>query len=424
MKQEKVINRWLVVVGSLVIGCLGGLMYAWSLFVQPICVEYGWNIDQVALMGNVMMATFCLGATVGGNLLPKLGSQKTSIIGSLLFGLGVLISAFVRVPGVMYVTWGLCAGLGVGILYAIGMYVASAWFPDKRGMIMGLFLALFGLSLTIFSTPISFMLSNLGVQTTMLIMGVIITVVLGGIAVFLMKMPPEGWVPPGQEKVESKAGVVNEAELVSVTPKEAFRTTTFWLYFLAFFFLVIPYSFISSYTVVFATEYRGLSMGQAVTIVSMMGIGAAVGRFLGGVVLDKLGCKVTYSIFCLCSVVAGALLITSQSYTALLIAFLLVSAGYGGRTPMYGVFSIQQFGPKNASAIYGNAILSTVASSLIGPAITATTRAATGSFTTAIIISMVVSVVGMLCIVFTPKVSPVMKKNQVKSFETNTPAAE
>lgn len=413
MTEKKVINRWFVVIGSLIIGLLSGLVYSWSLFVQPVCAEYGWDTDQVAMMGNVMMAMFCLGASVGGNMLPKLGSIKTCFIGSMLYGLGVLVSAFVTNAILMYITWGLCGGLGVGILYTNGMYVTSAWFPDKRGIIMGIFLALFGLSLTVFSAPISSLLTGAGVRTTMIIMGIMFLVVLGFFSLVTMKMPPAGWYPTGYV-VPTTDGGKKENELEPVSAKESFKTPAFWLYFSAFFFLVIPYSFISSYTTVFATEYRGLTADQGTTIVAMMGVGAAVGRFLGGVILDKLGCRVTYAIFCLLSVVAGALLLFGNSYVPIMIAFVFVSAAYGGRTPMYGVWPIEQFGAKNASAIYGYAVLSTVVSSLLGPVITSSTRAATGgSFTMSIIVSMVVAVIGMCCIIFTPRHTPLMKKNGV-----------
>ena len=415
MTQSKVMNRWLVVAGAMVIGLLSGLVYAWSIFVQPICQQYGWGTDQVAMMGNVMMATFCLGASIGGNILPKLGSTKTSFIGAMLFGLGILVSAFVTVPGIMYVTWGVCGGIGVGILYNVGMFVTSAWFPDKRGVIMGIFLALFGLSLTVLSQPISSMLASLGVKTTMLVMGIAFTVILGLIALLVMRMPPAGWHPAGYQVSASANG--KKEELVSCSVGEAVKTPAFWLYTCAFFFLIIPYAFISSYTTVFATEYRGLEAAQAVAIVSVMGIGAALGRFLGGLILDKLGCKVTYAIFCLCSVGAGFLLLLCSGYGGSTAAFFLISAGYGGRTPMYGVHPIEQFGPKNGSAIYGWAVLSTVISSLIAPVITASTRNATGSFTIAIIISIAVAIIGMCCIIFTPKLTPYMKKNGITAKE-------
>ena len=84
---------------------------------------------------------------------------------------------------------------------------------------------------------------------------------------------------------------------------------------------------------------------------------------------------------------------------------------------MYGVHPIEQFGPKNGSAIDGWAVLSTVISSLIAPVITASTRNATGSFTIAIIISIAVAIIGMCCIIFTPKLTPYMKKNGITAKE-------
>lgn len=407
MSGQKVFNRYAVVVGSCMIGLLSGLVYSWSIFVQPIIDEYRWGTDQVAMMGNVMIALFSLGSAVGGFMLPKLGARTTSLIGALMFGLGILVSAFVASPALMYVTWGVVAGLGVGILYNVGMFVTSAWFPDKRGLIMGIFLALFGLSLTVFSAPISWMLESMGVKTAILVLGIILTVVLTVVALFLMRMPPEGWVPEGYVPPVRNS----DGEGVSLTPGEAVRTIPFWLYTIAFFFLVIPYAFISSYTTIFVTEEKGLAAAQAVAIVSVMGVGAFAGRLLGGIIVDKLHCKITYAIFCLSSVLAGILLIAGNNFAAIAAAFFFVSFGYGGRTPVYGIYPVEQFGPKNASAIYGLAVMSTIISSLISPVITAATRASTGSFNTSVIVSIVVALAGMAAILITPRHTPYMRKN-------------
>lgn len=410
MSQQKVINRYLVVVGGCIMGLVAGLVYGWSIYVRPICEQYGWGTDQVALMGSVMTAFFGLGTTVGGNLLPKLGSKVTSLIGALMYGLGVLVSAYVTNPILMYITYGVIAGLGTGILYNMGMFVVSAWFPDKRGVIMGVFLALFGLSLTIFSAPISNMLTSLGVRTTMTIEGIVFTVILTLIALFLMKMPPAGWHPAGYV---APASGMDENTMTSLSPSEAYKTKTFWMYILAIFLLVLPWSFINSYVTVFVTDVKALTAAQAVAIVSAMGIGSFLGRLVGGLVLNKLGNRVTYAIFCLCSVLACLMLLFTNGYTMMMIAFFLNAVGFGGRTPMYGVFSVQHFGPVNASAIYGTACFSTVFSSLLGPSITAYARNATGSYNAAIIFAMVVAVIGMLLIWFVPKETPFMKKNGV-----------
>ncbi len=410
MNETKVVNRGLVVVGALIIALFAGLLYTWSLFVRPICEQYGWGTDQVALMGNVMLATFCGGAAIGGTLLPKMGARNACLFGSLLFGLGVLVSSFVNVPFIMYVTWGFCGGLGSGILYTCGMYIASAWFPDKRGLIIGLFLAIFGLAVTLTSKTLSGMLNGIGVKTTMLIIGIILTVVCVLISLTVMRMPPVGWTPAGH-KAAANTAAKPAAVQESLTIGEAIRTKQFWLFAAAFTLLVIPYSFISSYTTVYATDVKGFSSEQAITIVSMMGIGTAAGRFLGGIAVDKVGIKVSYIIFCLCSVVAGLLMLISNSFAVIVVAFILLAGGYGGRTPVYGVMPVIQFGPKNSSALFGYACIGTVATSLVGPMITIAVRNATGSYSMAIVIAMVVAVVGMLCITLCPKVTPVMKKN-------------
>lgn len=410
MNEIKTVNRGAVVVGAFIIALFAGLLYTWSLFVKPICEQYGWATDQVAMMGNVMLAAFCGGAAVGGNLLPKLGARNASLTGGLMFGLGVLVSSFVASPVLMYITWGLIGGLGCGILYTVGMYVASAWFPDRRGVIMGLFLAIFGLSVTIFSKGLSSMLTNMGVKTTMLIEGIVLTVVIALIALTVMKMPPAGWAPNGKI-AEKKTDAAPKKPLVSLTVKEAVRTKEFWLFAIAFCIMVIPYAFISSYVAVFATDVKGFTPEQAITIVSMIGIGTAAGRFLGGVVADWLGNKVSYAIFCMCSVAGGLLLLLGNGIGAISVAFILLAGGYGGRTPVYGVFPVTNFGPENASALFGYGCIGTVISSIVAPLITVATRNATGSYNAAIIIIMCISVVGMLCICLCPKITPVMKKN-------------
>ena len=109
-------GRILTVIFSCLIGLMAGLIYTWSIWVGPITAEYGWDTDAVALMGNVMLATFVFGVTIGGILMPKFGPRVSSFIGTVCFGGFFIISAFVTSPVLMYITYGGVAGIGVGIL--------------------------------------------------------------------------------------------------------------------------------------------------------------------------------------------------------------------------------------------------------------------------------------------------------------------
>lgn len=145
MNETKTVNRGAVVVGAFIIALFAGLLYTWSLFVKPICEQYGWQTDQVALMGNTMVATLCLGGFIGGQLLPKVGPRVCGIIGAVMFGGFMFVSAFVTTPALIYLTYGVVSGIGCGILYNSMMFTLGKWFPDKRGLVMGIFLGIFGL---------------------------------------------------------------------------------------------------------------------------------------------------------------------------------------------------------------------------------------------------------------------------------------
>ena len=401
-------NRILVVIFACLIGLMAGLIYTWSIWVQHICAEYGWGTDQVALMGNVMLVTFVFGVTIGGQLLPKLGAKVSCLIGSVMFGGFFIISSFVSNPIVMYVTYGVIAGLGVGILYVVGQFAASAWFPDKKGLIMGIFLAVFGLSVTICSGIINGMLQSMGVKSTMLIVGIIITVVCVVGSLF-MSTPPAGWTPAGMTAQTNTAAA--PAPVRSMTVGQAVKTKEFWFITIAYAIMVWPYAFISSYIGVFVTEQKLMASAVAVTVVSCTGIGSFLGRFVGGFLVDKLGCKVTYAIMCAMSLVACIALMPVNGLVGLCVVFIILCIGYGGRTPVYGVIYGKQFGPEYASGIYGWGTFGTAIFLLVAPLTTAAIRGATGSFNTCCIIAAVVSVVGCALMMMLPKVAPVERED-------------
>ncbi len=171
--------------------------------------------------------------------------------------------------------------------------------------------------------------------------------------------------------------------------------------------LVWPYAFISSYLGIFISEEKMLPAAVVVTAVSATGIGSALGRFAGGILVDKIGTKVTYLIMCICSVVACLVMMGSDNSTVLIIMITILCVGYGGRTPVYGVIFTKQFGAKYSSGIYGYATLGTAIFLVVAPLTTAAIRSRTGSFATTFIIAIIVTVVGCASLMLTPKKAPV-----------------
>lgn len=396
-------HRWLVLVGGIVIALCIGLLYTWSIYVLPICEQYGWQQDQVALMGNVMVATLCLGAFIGGQLLPKVGGKVCAIIGAVLYGGFMFVSAFVTSPALMYVTYGLLSGTGCGILYNSIMFTLGMWFPDRRGLVMGLYLGIFGLSATIMAKPISAMLASIGVKMTMMTTGLIFLIVLLAIAVFLMRTPPEGWLPAAYTPPADKAS----AHERSLTVRQGLKTRTFWMITAAQVLLVITYNFISAYVAVFIVEEKQLAAEFAVTVVAAMGIGSFSGRICGGFLTDRFGNKPTYAFACLCSIVGCGMLLPARSTGIIVVMFFLIAFGYGCRTPVYGTLSVDNFGAKNSSAMAGFTNLFTIVTSLLSGVMTASIREQTGSFAGSFYVAIAAAVIGCTIILLLPKTKPV-----------------
>lgn len=395
--------RYLVLVSGIIIALFIGLLYTWSLFVKPMCEYYGWSVDSVAVMGNVMVAALCVGSFTGGQLLPVLGAKKCGLIGTIMYGGFMFISSFVTSPVLMYITWGIIAGVGSGILYNSMMFVIASWFPDKRGIIMGIFLGTFGLSTTIMSKPVSSLLAAIGVKYTVMLLGGVYFVVLMLIVIFIMRDPPAGWKPEGYVPKEISA------ETKAVSRAEGLKTSSFWMFCIAQLLLCIPYNFISSYVTVFVTDVKALTPEFAVTVVASLGIGQFSGRLICGVLADKLGDKPTFAIACGASIVGCIVLLFAQSSAAVLIMFFLLAFGYGGRTPVYGTLCVNNFGAKSGSIFVGlSAVVSTITCLLSG-VITASIRAATGSFNGAFYVAIAAAVIGLALLLAMPKVKPVDK---------------
>lgn len=401
MSQTKSARRWLVVAGSMVIGLFGGLIYAWSIFVKPVCAAYGWETNQVVLMGNVMMACFSGGTFLGGLVWPRYGVTRTGVLGAVLFSGAVICAAYAPSPLAMYLSWGVAGGFGIGMLYSVGMYAGSAWFPEKRGTVMSLFLMCFGLAPTVLAKPISVLLTALGVRRTMLYLGAFLFVVLGGISLFLMRLPPDHRQDPAGEKTP--------AALTPCSLREAVRTGTFWLFAGGIFCLTIPYAFINSYATVYAIDYRGLSADQAVLIVSASGLGAAGGRLLGGVAADRWGCRVSVTLACLSSAAACGLLLACRGFWGVLMGFVLVSVGFGLRAPVYGLWPVGRFGAETAGSVYGAASLAAIPSSLLAPMLTAAT-----SYSVSTVCALAAAGLGLAAFWVTPRYTPLMRKNGIK----------
>ena len=156
-------NRWVIAIAAIFMQLALGSVYAWSVFLNPVIAVYHVTRLQANLTFSIVLLALGVTAGFGGYLNYRFGPRVIATAGGILYGIGVLLAAFVR-PNLflLYLTFGVIGGIGIGLGYIVALAMLIRWFPDRRGFITGLAVAGFGagaLSLlvwiTLFSTWVS-----------------------------------------------------------------------------------------------------------------------------------------------------------------------------------------------------------------------------------------------------------------------------
>ena len=132
-------KRWWILATGVVTMLFAGILYAWSILKTPFATELGYAPSELALNYTLTMSFFCLGGFVSGKLVKKFGTTATIIVAGVLAGLGFILASRVGSASVilLYATYALLAGAGIGVSYIVIISTVNAWFPDRRGFSSG-----------------------------------------------------------------------------------------------------------------------------------------------------------------------------------------------------------------------------------------------------------------------------------------------
>jgi len=161
------ISRWWRVVGGLSMNLALGTLYAWSVFVAPLEKEFGWKRAETSNVFTIAVVVFALSFIVAGRLQDKFGPFWVSLTGGVLVSLGFFLCTYTHSLNYLYICFGVIGGLGNGFGYATPIPVMAKWFPDKRGLAVGLAVAGYGGGSAIFGPLANLkLIPAYGVHTT------------------------------------------------------------------------------------------------------------------------------------------------------------------------------------------------------------------------------------------------------------------
>src|SRR5262249_40417083 len=188
-------NRWLPVAGGVLVNLALGSLYAWSVFVLPLEKEFGWTRAQTSWVFTIAIVCFALSFVVAGRIQDLKGPRVCAAVGGVLLTSGFLVASWTSSLLFFYIAFGVVIGIGNGFGYATPTPVASKWFPDKRGFVVGLMVGGYGAGSAILGPVATRLIDQIGWRGTFQILSVVFFV-MTMIGTALIKNPPSGYKPP------------------------------------------------------------------------------------------------------------------------------------------------------------------------------------------------------------------------------------
>ena len=404
-KENYIMTRWSIPFAGFLLALMGGLSYAWGVFVVPMEKTFGWSTAEATLPFTVFMIVFALVMVPAGWLQDKIGPRKVAAIGAALFFVAYSLSAlvdYIPLAWWLVITYGVIGGIACGTTYACVAPPARKWFPDKPGFAISLSVMGFGLAALGFA-PLKrgYIIPMFGIGGTFLFLAIMTSVVCF-LAALLIKNPPDGWMPPGwNPDKDIRKTVTANSEL---TPKEVVRSPVFWNIWLTFALVTaggfIALGLIPSY----GERVVGLTPVMAAVAIAIFsgvnGFGRPVAGFLGdmfGIVWIMI---ITYVIQ---TATFLSFPIFAVTLPTLYIAAALLGWGYAVTLALFPGLTSICFGTKHLGANYG-LVFTAFGVGALAPSFGSWIFDVTGSYTPAFVFAGITTGIGLvLCVFFKKK---------------------
>jgi OFA family oxalate/formate antiporter-like MFS transporter len=331
---------------------IANLQYAWTLFVDPMHLARGWTLAEIQWAFSIFIATETWLTPLAGAMVdrlgPRLGPRLAIAAGAVLVGAGWTANAFAESLAVLYIGAAV-SGTGAGAIYATCVGNAVRWFPDRRGLAVGLTAAGFGAGAALTVIPIRMTIAGAGYQQAFLWFGIGQAVVLAAVA-FLLRGPASGAAAaPASARLQQSAG--------SLTSLEMLRSPVFWLLYVMFICVSASGLMATAQLGPIANDFGisrtgiffGASPLSVALVVDSVLNGAARPAF--GALSDRIGREYTMAIaFSLGALSYWLLAVTGHTPWSFVLCAGLIFFTWGEIFSLFPSTCTDTFGPKYATA--------------------------------------------------------------------------
>ncbi|HEY5719751.1 MAG TPA: OFA family MFS transporter [Gammaproteobacteria bacterium] len=368
MPEPKLFNRWLVVLGAVLVQLSLGAIYAWSVF-TPALRAAGWSKFDTQVVFAVSLATFAVVMVWAGRKLPAWGPHRLAVLSGLVLGSGYVLAGLSGGTGFWPVLLGVgvVGGAGIGLGYVVPIAVGMRWFPDRKGLITGLAVAGFGfgaMGWVKLAGQWGHLLELLGLGGTFIVYGIAfaVLVLLGSL---WMHMPPGSWLPPGYVVPKGVAATAAGGRDYAVA--EMLRTPAFYLIFATFAVSagagLMSIGLMKLYPME-ALQAHGVTLAEASAIAGTamavcFSLANGIGRIVWGTLSDRLGRRRSVLLM---TASQGLVLFAFSSMAGhewlLYLGATLIGFNFGGNFALFPTLTADTFGAGKVGQNYPYVFLS------------------------------------------------------------------
>ena len=334
-----------------------GIAYIWSVF-QTGIADSIFNGDNAAagLTFSLLLAMLTLGSVIGGKLAVRYNTRIVVFIGGIILSAGFILASFVT-PGngwVLWVTYGVMGGVGMGFTYSTTIACAQKWFPHKKGFISGVIVASLGFGGVVFtplveSLIVSFGGEGVGEPNTFIVLGVVFLVVCS-VGSFFLKNPPDGYM----SDILSSNTAASAEEAKNYSTSEMLKTPQFYLVLVTLMLACMGGLMMIGFAKPIAYA-KGLTETATIGVIAIS-ISNSFGRLFWGIVSDKLG-RINTVMVLLSGTAVLALFVNAATGYWVFGLIALIGLFYGGILSTFPSLTSDLFGAKHMASNYGFVLL-------------------------------------------------------------------
>ncbi len=392
--KPKLFYGYIVVAAAvLILTITQGTYYSFGVFFKPLAEDFGWTRAMTSGAFSLLVLLHGFLYIFTGRLNDTIGPRLVLTVTGFSLGLGYILLSQINTLWQLYLFYGVIVAVGMSGGYIPMLSTVSRWFVKRRGLMTGIVAAGTGLGTLLIPPVANWLISEYDWRTSYMVVGIVSIVVIVIAAQFLRRDPSQvGQLPYGQE--EEKVKGTNPAS-IGLSLKEAIRTVPFWVYTLSTFSFFAVLMVIMVHIVPHATDI-GISATKAAGILAVLGGSGIVGRIAMGTLADRIGNKQTF-IICYILIAANLtiLLIAKELWLFYLFAAIL-GVAYGGFATMISPLVADLFGLRSHGVILGSTAFGATIGGALGPIVAGSIFDVTGSYQLAFIISIIVSIIGLV----------------------------